>query len=83
LKLLLRLRAMSTGQLGAGTVFDVKCLFAIDAIADVYVGDDPIDRVTCASLTTQPIQAAYAGFGCCPNQVFRIASRTSEPTAGE
>ena len=32
----------------------------------------------------QSIQAAmYAGFGCLPNHVFRIASRTSEPTPGE
>jgi hypothetical protein len=27
---------MSAGQLSAGTVFEVKCLFAIDAIAAVY-----------------------------------------------
>jgi hypothetical protein len=30
------------------------------------------------------IQAAMsAGFGCLPNHVLRIASRTSEPTPGE
>jgi hypothetical protein len=30
---------MRANQLGAGTVFEVKCLFAIDAIAAVYRAD--------------------------------------------
>ena len=30
---------MSAGQLSARTVFEVKCLFAIDAIAAVYGAD--------------------------------------------
>jgi hypothetical protein len=45
----LRLCRMSGKPLDAWTVFEVKCLSAIDAIADVYVCDDPIDHVTCAS----------------------------------
>ena len=32
---------MSAGQLGARTVFEVKCRFAIDAIADVYRAEPP------------------------------------------
>jgi hypothetical protein len=32
---------MSAGQLGAGTVFEVKCLFAIDPIAAVYGAESP------------------------------------------
>ncbi len=31
-----RLRARSAAKVGAGSAFDVKCLFAIDAIAAVY-----------------------------------------------
>jgi hypothetical protein len=40
---------MSAGQLGEGTVFEVKCLFAIDAIAAVYVGDEASDHITFAT----------------------------------
>ena len=32
---------MSAGQLSAGAVFEVKCLFAIDAIAAVYRAEQP------------------------------------------
>jgi hypothetical protein len=33
--------AMSTGQISAGTLFEVKCLLAIDAIAAAYRTEPP------------------------------------------
>ena len=147
---------MTVGQLSAGTAFEVKCPFAIDAIAGVYRGDSagqaiakrdtsrnawppaklekrrsrldlkrdtpgrkatrtgsrfqgaksaktlvgkiPLTRCTGSRTQTaalpseidlrrfiaQSIQAAInSGFSCLPNHIFRIASRTSEPTPGE
>ena len=99
---------MSERQLGAGTVFEVKCRLAIDAIAVVYRADrraGAIERNLALDhlrglLIAQPIRAAYAAalpapgaasapsesitrFGSLPYHVFRIASRTSEPTPGE
>ena len=74
-------------SIGAERVLEVKCLFAIDAIAAVYkagpaVGDCP--GLPQRRFRAPSIQAAMdAGFGCFPNQVFRIASRTSEPRPGE
>ena len=42
---------MNAGQLSAGTVFEVKCLFAIDAIAAVYRGESPrFENGSCASV---------------------------------
>jgi hypothetical protein len=35
---------MSAAQLGVGTAFEVKCLFAIDAIAAVYRAGAPFFR---------------------------------------
>jgi hypothetical protein len=35
---------MSTDQLGAGTVFEVKYLFAIDSIAAVYRGRSKLNK---------------------------------------
>ena len=146
---------MTVGQLSAGTAFEVKCPFAIDAIAGVYRGDSagqaiakrdtsrnawppaklekrrsrsdlkrdtlqtatltgsrfrgaksaktlvgkiPLTRCTGSRTQTKHFRsksisavsslnqnqaAMCTGFGCLPNHVFRIASRTSEPTPGE
>ena len=55
---------MSAGQLGAGSVFEVKCLFAIDAIAAVYRAEPRIQnavRADQAGSARWTMQSAMAG----------------------
>jgi hypothetical protein len=71
-----------------GMAFEVKCLSAIDAIAAVYRANPARSGAAYAAASpahtdaSAPEESATRS-GRFPNHVFRIASRTSEPTAGE
>jgi hypothetical protein len=41
---------MNAGELSTGTVFEVKCLFAIDAIAAVYSAEPAVTNSDCPPL---------------------------------